>query len=520
MRNFSRLTLILAAFALCSAGNVRPASALIVEEGYEQTGGGVLDSIREYVFLNFGAFSTPTGDSQRHLIIGSGGIDFSADKFQVYVEGRAWKEKIELVQEGNPANPMYPPAGCNPSCERTLPIESEEVEMNEAYISVTPHPRFSVKAGRSKVVWGQFDIFSPVFFNLPFTTKNIGTTFSKVNYALAQNIAQVTVTPHERIELQGYFFLKTIVDPLVADVVREEYGIKRDDLQDHNQYAGRAIFYPDWGTIALTYLHGRSVFSVDQRQSISLRMGGMCPARSVEINNLDLGDGRPMDYCLNESPGLQKLDMFAVEATIPFGKWNIKSELSYRMTKGDVEQTDKDSIMAMGNESVREFLMRMRDSNGGQLYADVTELLGGIGIQYSADRWTVEAAGFTYSQMFEDGITEIGDSDPDETFFAPFFNGAFYLSEDKKSFIGLTAGFLGSIAFGGSLYGVWNIERFDSYGAGTLQLTAGLDVLQYRSDSEISDLNETEEDEMGRITRYEFDEDFSFAPRVGLVWKF
>ena len=247
MRNFSRLTLILAAFALCSAGNVRPASALIVEEGYEQTGGGLLDSIREYVFLNFGAFSTPTGDSQRHLIIGSGGVDFSTDKFQVYVEGRAWKEQVELRQEGSPvdSHPANAPANCNPSCERTLEVESDEVEVNEAYLSVTPHPRLTLKAGRSKVVWGQFDIFSPVFFNLPFTTKNIGTTFSKVNYGLAQNIAQVTVLPHERIEIQGYFFLKTIVDPLITDLVGEEYGINRDDLQDHNQYAARAIFYPD-----------------------------------------------------------------------------------------------------------------------------------------------------------------------------------------------------------------------------------------------------------------------------------
>ena len=509
MRNFSLLTLILAAFALCSAGNVRPASALIVEEGYEQTGGGLLDSIREYVFLNFGAFSTPTGDSQRHLIIGSGGVDFSTDKFQVYVEGRAWKEQVELRQERlGGANASLPPT-------RSLKVESDEVEVNEAYVSVAPHPRLTLKAGRSKVVWGQFDVFSPVFFNLPFTTKNIGTTFSKVNYALSQNIAQVTVLPHERIEIQGYFFLKTIVDPLIADVVREEYDIKRDDLQDHNQYAARVLFYPDWATIGLTYLHGRSTFAVEEMQSlVRAPMTGMCPGGDNE-NRFSLDSD---DYCLTNSPGLPKLDMFAVEATFPVGRWIFKTEGAYRITEGGVRDLSIYSIMQSAPDSntgryIREAISR----NNGRFFGDVREIIGGAGVEYVADKWRVEAAGFAYYQAYsgvaEDlsAVAEGGEADT-ELQAAPFLNATYFISEDKKSFIGLTGGFLGSVAAGVSLYAVWNIERFDHLGAGILQLTAGLDYLQYLSDSQLSELTDNND--------YDFNEDFTLAPRVGLVWKF
>ncbi len=208
---FSRIklsVLMFCSFLFLTAGfstaQEKDGSSLIIEkDGYEQEKRGVLESVREYVFLNFGALTTPLRQNKRYLILGSGGIDFSTDKFQAYAEGTVWKEQVQFRQERVGAC-----GGGSPSCPQTrdIKVKNDEAEVSEAYVSFSPIPQFNVKVGRRKVIWGQFDVFSPVFFTLPVTTQNVSTNFSKVNYALAQDNVQVSLIPHERIELQGYFF--------------------------------------------------------------------------------------------------------------------------------------------------------------------------------------------------------------------------------------------------------------------------------------------------------------------------
>ena len=117
------------------------------------------------------------------------------------------------------------------------------------------------------------------------------------------------------------------------------------------------------------------------------------------------------------------------------------------------------------------------------------------------------------------------DDDDDDVEGAPFFNITRYMSDDRRSFIAFTAGFLGSIAYGGSLYGVWNIDPFLG---GNLKLLAGMDVLQYRTDDQLSDLQEEvfaseAEGQLAKndpIARWDFDDEITVAPRIGLLWQF
>ncbi len=504
---------IVCIFSFFPAGSFSTARAatddgLIIEE-YKETGVGALEQIREYVFLNFGAFATPTGPSRRNLLLGSGGFDFSKDSLQVYLEGRAYREEVRFRQTRESCASCQPEEQFNR--ERTLKIETDELELTEAYVGFSPVPQFNIKVGKRKVVWGQFDVVSPVFFTLPLRTQNLGTTFSKVNFGLAQNNAQVSLIPHERIELQGYFFLKTIINPLIAEYFedfsqREEdvVNVRRKDLQDHNQYAARVLFYPNWGTIAFTYYNGRN---------------------SLFPNRLEtVGSGADS---FRGSPDLSKLEAYSIEASVPRGRWNFKGELSYRESQADLERVDDSNnllpITDPGGDTPEMNYRRWAvERNGGRLYGDIQTLFGGIGVEYTAERWKVEVAGYFINENFT-GEAETGadlvnayQDDPNTGLLAaPFINAAYFITQDKQNFVALTAGFLGSFAAGASVYAVTNIDRFDHLGAGTLQLIAGLDFLQYFSDSELSQLRE--DDEGGN---WEFDDGFVVAPRVGLIWKF
>ncbi len=483
--------LILFAFAVAATGSF-PAHAqsggkrIPVEEAYETEGGGLLDSVREYVFLSAGAFVTPTGQNKRHLLLASGGFDYSRDNLQIYLEGRVWKQEVSFEQKK-----------IRGSGKRDREVDTDEVELSEGYVSFSPFPQLNVKAGRRNVVWGQFDIFSPVYFTLPFRTQNIGTNFSKVNFGLPQNNVQVSFYPHERVEIQGYFFWKTIVDPLLADFVRQEHSIKRKDLQDHNQYAGRIIVYPNWGTVAVTYFNGRNSLFINLRERVA-------------------EDAQSMKS-IDENPGLSELQAYSIEASIPRGKWNFKTEFVYRESEGDLEGADTNLTFDSRQD---DYLTWALDMNGGKLYGDTRTMFGGVGVEYMTEKWKAEVAGYLFYEEFT-GEAETGADlvnayrdDPEIGLQGvPFFNGAYFITEDKKNLIGLTAGFLGSFAAGASLYAVGTFDRFDYLGAGTLQVVAGLDFLQYFSDSQLSELI----DEDGE---YEIDDDFTIAPRIGVIWKF
>jgi len=489
----------------------------IIEEGYAQeTGTGFSEKFMEYVFLDFAGFITPSGQNKRNLLVGSGGFDFSTDNFQAFFAGRAWREEIQFKQEisskGRRDRMDNPDDFGSLPDTRTVKFKTDGIEVDEAFVSYSPIPQFNVKAGRRKVVWGQFSTFSPVFFTLPFRTQNRGTTFSKANFAIPQDNVQVSIIPHERVELQGYFFLRTRLAPLIVDITRRDNpGVSRKSLQDHNQYAARALFYPSWGTIALTYYNGRNTFFAEQQETLVCRENMMC------------GDTlTPENTERKQNPDLVKLEAYAIEASVPAGKWNFKGEFVYRESVGglgsleperDVEGADPDS-------SARRFFDWVL-SNNRRFYGKQTGLFGGAGIEYSADKWFAEVSGFLYKDNFSGNAKEgarlakefTGNDPLVGLVGAPFINALYFITKDKKNFVGITAGFIGTFAVGGSLYAVTTIDRFDETGLGTFQLTAGLDIVQYRSDELISEFIDPDE-------HYDVDNNLTVAPRVGLIWKF
>lgn len=510
------LILCLFSFSPAQAADEVP----IIEEGYAQeTRTGFLGKFREYVFLDFAGFITPSGQNRRNLLVGSGGFDFSTDNFQAFFAGRAWREEIRFKQEitskGRRDRMDYPDEFEYLPDTRTVKFKTDGIEVDEAFVSYSPIPQLNVKAGRRKVVWGQFSTFSPVFFTLPFRTQNRGTTFSKANFAIPQDNVQVSIIPHERIELQGYFFLRTRLAPLIVDITRRNNpGVSRKSLQDHNQYAARALFYPSWGTIALTYYNGRNTFFAEEQETLGCR-GTLTACDTPETTQR------------NKNPDLVKLEAYGIEASVPAGKWNFKGEFVYRESVGglgslvpkrDIEEAAPGSASRRNAEDFFDWVL---NSNNRRFYGKQTGLFGGVGIEYATDKWFAEISGFLFKDDFSGSAKEgarlaeafTGNDPLVGLVGAPFINSLYFITKDKKNFVGVTAGFIGTFAVGGSLYAVTTIDRFDETGLGTFQLTAGLDFVQYRSDELISEFIDPDE-------HYDIDNNFTVAPRVGLIWKF
>lgn len=528
----AKLSLAVLIFCLFSFLPAQAADEVpIIEEGYAQeTETGFLDKFREYVFLDFAGFITPSGQNRRNLLVGSGGFDFSTDNFQAFFAGRAWREEIRFKQEiTSKGRRDREDAGrihesmrtdeqmriANLSDTNTVKFKTDGIEVDEAFVSYSPIPQLNVKAGRRKVVWGQFSTFSPVFFTLPFRTQNRGTTFSKANFAIPQDNVQVSIIPHERIELQGYFFLRTRLAPLIVDITRRDNpGVSRKSLQDHNQYAARALFYPSWGTIALTYYNGRNTFFAEEQETLS-------PECSVAMSHTDCERVK--------NPDLVKLEAYGIEASIPAGKWNVKGEFVYRESVGGLGSLDParevdrdgDGRVRVENNNAGRFFNWVLNSNNRRFYGKQTGLFGGVGIEYATDKWFAEISGFLFKDDFSGSAKEgarlaeafTGNDPLVGLVVAPFINSLYFITKDKKNFVGGTAGFIGTFAVGGSLYAVTTIDRFDETGLGTFQLTAGLDFVQYRSDELISEFIDPDE-------HYDVDNNFTVAPRVGLIWKF
>lgn len=508
------------------------------------------EAFRKYVFATAGGSyvlgsgssresydppETEDGDNNRVVLTGTVGVDFQTDFFQFYAQGTIWDQEIEITQEienvfsgdgfCSSSNP-YNAADADP-CEssvRTLKIEEDDTELSEGYFSVTPLSWLRLRVGRRKVVWGQFDVFSPVDLLLPFRTQSTDPYFTKVNFRRPQDHAQLSITPHERIELQGYWFYNTRIDPLLPRLTAQEHRISvsaaEDRLEDHNQYAARLLFYPNWGTLGLTWYRGRHSLRVNDFTRFT-GDGVTDPLADLAMIN-DINGRRDLAGGFIDSPDLAELDAYALEFSARRGRWLFRTEVVYRESTGDLDELRSPcGFGCRDDEPRRRYLRWVLEENDGKFYGDLRTIMAGIGFKYESEKWLVDIAMLALSEDFvgdakrgaELNDAALGDDPAAGLLAAPFINIARYFGRDKTLTLGFTAGFVGAYGAGASLYAVLDFDQLDRFGVGAFQLVLGVDGFQYNTDTALSDLND-----MG--DRYDLKDDFIVGPRVGLVWKF
>ena len=514
-----------------------------IEEEPRAPRGSAFEAFRKYVFATVGGSyvigsgssresydppETEEGDNSRVVFTGSVGVDFQTDFFQFYAQGTIWDQEIEITQEienrfsgGNfcsSSNRYSDTNQCDPSI-RTLKIEEDDTELSEGYFSVTPLSWLRLRVGRRKVVWGQFDVFSPVDLLLPFRTQSTDPYFTKVNFRRPQDHAQLSITPHERIELQGYWFYNTRIDPLLTRLTAQESGISvslaEDRLEDHDQFAARLLFYPNWGTLGLTWYRGRHSLRVND----FTRYMSTDPVADLAMTN---DRNRELAGSFFDSPDLAELDAYALEFSARRGRWLFRTEVVYRDSTGDLDELRSPcSIGCRNDDPRRRYLRWVLEENDGKFYGDLRTIMAGIGFKYESEKWLVDIALLALSEEFVGDAKRgadlndeaLGDDPAAGTLAAPFINIARYFGRDKTVTLGFTAGFVGAYGAGASLYTVFDFDQLDRFGIGAFQLVLGVDGFQYNTDTALSDLND-----MGDL--YDLKDDFIVGPRVGLVWKF
>lgn len=521
-----------------------------IEEEPRAPRGNAFDAFRKYVFATVGGSSTiggsgisresydppdtEEGDNNRMVFTGSLGVDIQGDFFQFYAQGTVWDQEIEITQEIKNVFPgdgfcsssnRYSDTNRCDSSTRVIKIEEDDTEFSEGYISVTPLSWLRLRAGRRKVVWGQFEVFSPVDLLLPFRTQSTDPYFTKVNFRRPQDHVQISITPHERIELQGYWFYNTRLDPLLPRLAAQENEMMsvsqiEDILEDHDQLAARLLFYPNWGTLGLTWYRGRNSLNVNDFSRVT---GGTV----ADLNSIGDLNRRDIAGDFITAPDLAKLDAYALEFSASRGRWLFRAELVYRENTGDLEEVRSPcGYTCVGDTARRRYLRWILEENGGKFYGDLRTFMGGIGFKYESEKWQVAVAALALSEEFTGKASEgarlneeaLGDDPAAGLLAAPFINIARYFGRDKTVTLGFTAGFVGAYGAGASLYTVFDFDHLDRFGVGAFQLVLGLDAFQYNTDFSLSDLND--QDSQGRNDRYDLKDDFVVGPRVGLVWKF
>jgi len=518
------------------------------------------EAFRKYVFATVGGSyvigsgsdassnepEAQDGDNSRAVFTGTVGVDFQSDFFQFYAQGTIWDQEIEITQKLEDYRPNIvqcrdiplndprrgnigdPNTGCLLST-RTIKIEEDDAEFSEGYLSFTPLSWVRLRVGRRKVVWGQFDVFSPVDLLLPFRTQSTDPYFTKVNFRRPQDHAQLSITPHERIELQGYWFYNTRVDPLILQYTRQEYrddpfnANAEDRIEDHDQFAARLLFYPNWGTLAFTWYRGRHSLRVNDFTRITPPNNGGEFTREAFLQAVML-QAEPFsnaEFPVRSAVNLAELDAYAVEFSARRGRWLFRTEVVYRDSVGDLDEL-RSVRGRMNRDPARErYLDWVVNENDGKFYGDLRTIMAGVGFKYESDKWLVDIAALALSEDFvgdakrgaELNDAALGDDPAAGVLAAPFINIARYFGRSKTVTLGFTAGFVGAYGAGASLYTVFDFDQLDRFGVGAFQLVLGVDAFQYNTDSTLSDLND-----MGDL--YELDEDLIVGPRVGLVWKF
>ena len=535
----------------------------------------LLDFWDRYAFGNVGGFYGIGTSTSRYLFAARLGFEAPfrlSDWFEsprIDMQGRVRLEmgygtrRVEIEQElecfGQPCTrdttaPDYRPL------EREIKASSSEFELREAYGELEPISSLVVTVGRQRPIWGQFDIFSAVNLLLPIEFQSNEFGLGKQTYRMPQDVLTVSWFPMARLEVQGYYFFSTNLDPLYQDALEGDnrsttpFYVLEDDVasnnivearratypyivedgcsddgsvvnstilcnaaradtkpEDEDGLAFRVLYYGTYATVGLTYHDGLNSFSFSSSPVIS-RIGSST---------------NPNVFNTRERIAVADSTSYGLEIAVPYGRWNWKAEFVYRDTEADLanllsfrvntfDDAERPAISAYYNWLV--------DNNGGSGSVPTTDIWFMAGFDADYDKWNFGLA-FIYNDIAVSGRGKEGErlriaafprSSSDSEIDATNVFGTGYVSynfgEEEDHIVGFAGGVLGPI-LGATLFynGSWRDD---------LDWTVALEYQQTVSDQFLSDNNEDERRGGMLTSRYQQKDDFSFGGRLGLVYRF
>jgi hypothetical protein len=208
-----------------------------------------LDFLQKNFFINGGGFWSGSGneaDLNQAFAFVRAGLDYSFSVLgleqQIYVAGGYSYRRLEvglefregalervieptgdIVQAASRAAPCTLEGsyqqGFFRTCEFLVKTEQSQFELREAYGSFEVWDDVVLNIGRQRPTWGQFEVFSIVNNILPVESQTKEFGLSNANLRMPQDLAQLKIFLFERIELSGYVFYGTTLDPLLDDAL-------------------------------------------------------------------------------------------------------------------------------------------------------------------------------------------------------------------------------------------------------------------------------------------------------------
>ena len=456
------------------------------------------------------------------------------------------------------------------TCEFDIKVTDSSGELREAFFEYEILPDVIIAVGRQRPAWGQFDVFSVTNALLPIEFQSREFGFSNNNLRYPQDAVILSYFPTERIELSGYLFLQTSLDPILEKGLRGGgYNLfidaaTCDDLdldfrdcdnrtanrpfldvelpfsgdlggEDKLAYAARAVWRSDYFTAGFTFNQGRfSLLGIFNRLPV--------------VERFCLGDPTAPDHCSDDMDlvgynvrdrlVLGETRAFAVEIAVPINQWTIKGEFAYVQSQSDIglrtqrrTECPPEAIQDMFAQQCRDRrddedeLFRWIDTmNGGRGYVDVDGIMAQIGFDVRYDQWNFGLSVLLFQSLLSNEAKRAnelykaafpGDTSPlDDSGFDGIPLPTAYVFYDfgveKQHTIGFAGGFLGVVA-GVSVFYTGS-KLFDEH----VNWTAAVDYTTSLANQLIADANS---DRQGGGDS-ELSEDFSLTFRIGTTVEF
>lgn len=359
----------------------------------------------------------------------------------------------------------------------------------EAYVDVSLGRYASVSAGKQIIVWGQFDVISPIDAVLPFVESSGIVSMSKAQNRLPMNVGILKLYPTDKLHIEAYYFPGITRDPMIQDIIDDgviyydnnqtNFNINQVDIgqpEDEAHSAFRVIYYGDSFTFGVTKFNGyEKYFSFNEN---------IANAGTYNLTGV--------------APKVEKLNMTGVELSIPVSRWTWK--LDYEEHNYNEMLFDYGVWWPYGSMDTEQLELNnwVLNQNEGKLYIPITVQLGAIGFEYNSDLWSTSFGMLNISRKFKDSETErryqqsidinsrLTGEPFEETTTAPMFNTTRFLDEDKEKAWGVAVGIFGG-ASGMTIYYKDVLAESLTYGISYDYLMYNADVLTEEGQYEVSE---------------------------------
>ena len=306
--------------------------------------------ISEYFIGEVGYNNAQNASVERIGAIANIGVDVPFANGRFYINYGATQSTITIDQEFNPGVAQDPNLDPNLPSTRTIKIENEQNVLKEGFVQHAIGSYGTISVGRLRNAWGQFELYSPSAAMLPVNSTITSLIPNKLDFIYAQDQLKLSFFPTPKIELQLYSMDDLRTDPVVNtsfsrwlgpvdindnDFVQQDFNSDNvaDTLvstqggplgQDTTQSAVRLLFYPNWGTLGITYHEGINGSEPLLRAPVRRVEGTVNPINQItlspEIISSEFKDKRQTFFFYPEGK------LFGLEFSIPVGAWTWRYE--------------------------------------------------------------------------------------------------------------------------------------------------------------------------------------------------